>query len=112
MRASFVACILPMLALTVLVPQTVRAANDTPAGDAAAGGRIARERCTGCHTVDAVGPGTDVAPPFSRIAKERGQDRKWLRTWLGNAHPQMPDMNLSALEVENIIAYLDSLPGR
>jgi|HubBroStandDraft_1064217.scaffolds.fasta_scaffold00015_110 cytochrome c len=102
MKVSLIASALAIL--TNVVPGAAFGA-----GDADAGGRLSRERCSGCHTVDAVGPGTDAAPPFSRIAKNWGQDRSWLRTWLTNPHPQMPEMNLSPTEIENIIAYLGTL---
>jgi cytochrome c len=78
-------------------------------GDAKAGWELANQRCSQCHTIDSAGAGIDAAPPFSRIAKDWGQDRKWLKSWLTNPHPQMPEMNLSPLEIEDVIAYLESL---
>lgn len=109
MKGLSIAAALPFVFLATLSSGPGHAAM---AGDPTIGHQLSRQLCTGCHTVDAIGPGTDAAPPFLRIARDRGQDRKWLRSWLTAPHPQMPDMNLSPMEIENIVAYLDSLTKR
>src|SRR5690348_5890082 len=78
------------------------------AGNAEAGWQMARRWCSGCHVVDATGYGTDTAPPFVTIAQQRG-DRRWVRAWLQAPHPPMPNLNLSRGEIDDVIAYLDSL---
>ncbi len=78
------------------------------AGQPEAGWQLARRWCTGCHVVDTAGHGTDAAPPFATIARER-KDRRWVRAWLEAPHPPMPNMSLSRGEIDDVIAYLDSL---
>ncbi len=77
------------------------------AGDAAAGHALARQWCTGCHVVD--NTGQDVAPPFASIARRRAGDPTWVRAWLAAPHPSMPNFNLARQQVEDIVAYLQSL---
>jgi cytochrome c len=79
------------------------------AGDIDAGRRLTQQWCTGCHVAARSGSGTDSAPPLPNIAQHQGRDRQWLRTWLTAPHPPMPNLNLSRQEIENIIAYLESL---
>ena len=81
-----------------------------PAGafDVEAGRRMAEVWCSGCHIVD--GDGTsDVAPGFRQIANDPSKTPDRLRTWLANPHPPMPNFNLSRPEIDDIIAYLESL---
>ena len=79
------------------------------AADANAGGRLVQRWCTGCHVVGDARHGQDAAPPLPPTM-ERHQDRQWLRSWLANPHPPMPDPNLTRQEIEDIVAYLGSLP--
>lgn len=79
------------------------------AGEAGAGRQLALRWCTGCHVVDAGGHGTDAAPPFATIAAKRHQNPSWLRAWLSAPHPRMPDVHLSNREIDDVVAYLNSL---
>lgn len=81
------------------------------AGDAESGHTLARVWCTSCHIVDNAPQGADTAPPFPTIA-ERHHDRAWIRAWLSSPHPPMPNLNLSRQQIDDVVAYLDSLkPG-
>lgn len=95
--------------LLALMAGASTAASAQAAGDREAGWHLARQWCTGCHVVDAAGHGTDVAPAFPVIARERGRDQRWLRAWLATPHPPMPNPNLSGAEIEDVVAYLESL---
>jgi mono/diheme cytochrome c family protein len=86
------------------------AAPASAAGDAQAGHALAQVWCSSCHVVDTSGQGRDTAPPFAAIAKQRAADRAWLRGWLTSPHPPMPNFNLSRKEIDDLIAYLESLP--
>lgn len=87
------------------------AAAAQAAGDAEAGHKLAQVWCTSCHIVDDAPQGADTAPPFPTIA-QRHQDRAWIRAWLASPHPPMPNLNLSRQQIDNVVAYLDSLkPG-
>ena len=79
------------------------------AGDADAGHALARQWCTGCHIVDNTGQGQDMAPPFASIARRRAGDPTWVRAWLAAPHPSMPNFNLARQQVDDIVAYLQSL---
>jgi len=82
------------------------------AGDAQAGHLLARQWCTGCHIVDDSNQGRDTAPPFATIARRHAGDRGWVRAWLNSSHPSMPNFNLSRQQIDDVIAYLDSLAPR
>lgn len=94
--------------LVVLVAGLALAAPALAAGDAQAGHALAQRWCSGCHVVDR-GPGPDSAPPFPAIAQRNPHDHGWVRAWLAAPHPPMPDLHLSRREVEDVVAYLDSL---
>ncbi len=79
------------------------------AGDVATGHQLAQRWCTGCHTVDAAGPARDTAPPFAGIAEQHKHDDAWLRGRLMKPHPPMPDLHLSRREMDDLIAYINSL---
>lgn len=78
-------------------------------GDREAGWHLAARWCSHCHLIDAAGHGTDVAPAFPAIAREHRGDKRWLRAWLSAPHPPMPNLNLSRGEIDDLVAYLESL---
>lgn len=82
------------------------------AGNAEAGHALARVWCSSCHLVDQSEQALDTAPPFATIANRNPADRRWLRGWLIQPHPPMPNFNLSRQEIDDIVAYLDSLTRR
>jgi mono/diheme cytochrome c family protein len=96
---------------TLLVCAVVsRSASAQPIGDAAEGERLAKVWCVSCHLV---GPGqtaaTTEAPPFQSIAEGSTDDFGWLRAFLMNPHPPMPQFSLSREEIRNLAAYIASL---
>lgn len=82
------------------------------AGDAQAGHDLAQRWCTSCHIVDRSGRGPDTGPPFPTIAMRNKEDRSWVRAWLADPHPPMPNFNLSQPQIDDLVAYLDSLKVR
>lgn len=97
----------------VVPPCLVMLASSGPGwatGNRDAGLRLARQWCSGCHAVDEAGSGTDATASFQHIARNHGQDKAWLRGWLSSSHPSMPNFNLSREEIDDIVAYLSSLP--
>ena len=76
--------------------------------DIEAGRRMAEVWCSSCHIVDGHGT-SDVAPGFKQIANDSSKTPDRLRAWLSNPHPPMPDFNLSRPEIDDIIAFLESL---
>lgn len=84
------------------------------AADAKAGAATAKQWCTSCHTVSASsGTGRDTAPPFARIAGRPDFDAEALRAFLANPHPPMKELNLTRSEIDNLVAYIETLkPGK
>jgi mono/diheme cytochrome c family protein len=101
-----------LAATTILLLVAVATAPALAAGDAEAGHTLARQWCTGCHIVDRAGSGPDTAPPFPEIARRNPQDQSWVRAWLVAPHPPMPNFNLTRREIDEVVAYLDSLARR
>jgi len=97
------AVVVPLLSLSGL---TAHAAGNAPAGH-----QLAKQWCNTCHIVEESGSGPDTAPPFPVIA-ERRKDRAWVRAWLVAPHPPMPNLNLTRQEIDDVIAYLDSLASK
>ncbi len=83
------------------------------AADAAVDGRaLARQWCSSCHVVEPGGRGSDAAPPFADIARRHSGDRSWIRAWLTDPHPPMKGITLSRRQIDDIIAYLDTMPQK
>lgn len=78
-------------------------------GDPDIGDELATHWCSNCHAVEGAARASDAAPPLATIAQKHRQDEGWLRAWLGNPHPPMPNLNLSRAEIDDVIAYLRRL---
>jgi cytochrome c len=91
------------IACAWIAPQQARA-------DAAAGERLARQWCVNCHVIDANGPATTIpqGPPSFRIIAGH-LDPGEMRAFLTHPHGAMPDLGLSRAEIDNLIAYIESL---
>ena len=79
------------------------------AGDVARGQALANAWCAGCHIVDRKGTGTDAAPPFPSIANRNAPEQRSPGAFLSAPHPPMPDFNLAREQIDDIVAYLNSL---
>lgn len=111
------------VALLALLPACLGMAP--PVGPAADGEEIFRQKCSGCHTI---GGGRLSGPDLINVAAQR--DRDWLARFIlepdkvlaegdplatgllkeyGNV--SMPAMGLSAGQVQDVIAYLESTGG-
>jgi mono/diheme cytochrome c family protein len=83
------------------------------AADVAAGKRLADQVCSQCHVVGSSGThGTDAAPPLPALAATHGGDPKFLRAWLMAPHPPMPNPGLSRMQIDDVVAYLETLKPR
>lgn len=78
------------------------------AADAAAGRLVAARWCSSCHTTSAA-KGGDVAPPFEQLATRSGFNPDALRGFLANPHPPMRSLDLTRIEIDNLVAYLETL---
>lgn len=94
---------LPALLLASLPPTAAHA-------DSAAGERLARQWCANCHVIDGGNPGAAVPqgpPTFRTVAQQLSPDQ--LRTFLTRPHPPMPDLALTRAEIEDLVAYIETL---
>ena len=86
----------------------------TPAlaqGDPEAGHELVRRWCTACHVVELEGTGADAGPALPSLLAGKQESADEIRGWLADPHPPMPNLDLSRQEIEDIIAYLQSLAG-
>jgi len=78
------------------------------AGDAAAGRRAADTWCAGCHLIGDENKAAMVdVPPFPTIAQEKTPDA--IRAFLFNPHPPMPTFRLSRQDIEDLVAFIETL---
>ena len=80
-------------------------------GDVREGEQFAKAVCAECHAVSKgqVRSPSRAAPSFSDIAASPGLTATAIRVWLQTPHPTMPNITLSDLEKDNVVAYLLSL---
>ena len=85
-------------------------ASSASAADVKEGGKLAEQWCSNCHLV---GPGQaaggDGAPAFDTIADTAADRTDDLRAWLADPHPPMPNLDLTRNEIEDLLAYIESL---
>jgi mono/diheme cytochrome c family protein len=74
-----------------------------------AGHRLAQQWCSSCHQVDATDTIRDFVPSFPSLANRPDRSLSWVRLWLMDPHPPMVGLNLSRAQIDNVIAYLQSL---
>jgi mono/diheme cytochrome c family protein len=100
-----------MRLLAIIATSVMAAASIGPAlaaGDAPSGHQLARQWCSSCHIVDRSEKGPDTAPPFASIARKHAGNDGWVRAWLSTSHPPMPNLNLSRVQIDDIVAYLET----
>lgn len=85
------------------------ATQTTLAADPDRGRELATRWCTSCHVVaDNVAGGT-LGPAFEVMVPVRDRSEAQLKRWLAAPHDPMPDFGLSALEINDLVAYIVSL---
>lgn len=102
-----------LTAVLVLTLAVLTLAQDPPAGppDAVRGKALAGRWCGACHLVQL--RLTTIDPPtFSAIAKDPSKTPEYLRNFFASPHKDMPPIQLTALQVEDIIAYLGTMKKR
>ena len=72
---------------------------------------LAETFCKTCHVVEgeANNPVTAGIPSLRGIANRPGQTGAKIQQVLINPHAPMPDMKLSNQEIQNLLAYLETL---
>lgn len=81
-------------------------------GDVETGRQYALTWCTTCHVVDHAGHGADVGPALPELLAGGKRTSDEIRGWLADPHPPMPNLDLTRQEIEDIVAYLESLAGQ
>jgi mono/diheme cytochrome c family protein len=86
--------------------------NAHPARAAAAdnGAQLARQWCANCHVIsnNSAGPVPQGPPSFQMIAHS-GLTVDQLRAFLSHPHGAMPDLSLTRTEIDELIAYINTL---
>ena len=103
---------LPLTALLVLALVVLTLAQE-PVGppDAARGKALAGRWCGACHLVQL--RLTTIDPPtFAAIAKDPAKTPEYLRNFFASPHKDMPPIQLTPLQIEDIIAYLGTMKKR
>jgi mono/diheme cytochrome c family protein len=94
----------PLLFVMLLLSPSAHAA-----GDAVFGQEIATTWCSACHHMDDAVTAADGARPFAAMARDPKVTPDRLRGFLVKPHGQMPELNLTRQEIENLVAYIESL---
>jgi cytochrome c len=99
----------PAIAQTDTIPPKAKPDLEVPSPEK--GLAFAQRFCKECHVVDGSGATTAQAgiPSLRGIANKPGQSGERIRNVLINPHPPMPDMQVSAQEILDILAYLETL---
>ena len=80
------------------------------AGDAERGRTIAATWCLPCHAAGTPGVTSDVAPSFSWLVENRSAAA--ITGFLAQPHGLMPNIQLGRVQIEDVVAYIESLKGR
>ncbi len=81
-------------------------------GDVAAGEKLAEVHCSRCHAIGNQGASLlEGAPPFRDLKLRYPIEdlAEALAEGMVTAHPQMPVFTFSPEEIDDLLAYLDSL---
>jgi mono/diheme cytochrome c family protein len=99
--------------LLALAGGAASASEDIP-GDAVLGHNLALKVCQQCHHVEAgEREGKLPDPPaFQNLADDTAMTPMALSVFLTTPHSNMPNLILTDAEVDNIIAYIESLKGK
>lgn len=100
-RPASLSCV--VIALLLAAPTLARA-------DAAGGEQLASRWCVACHIIGAGSPATvQQGPPSFRSIAQSGMTAEQLRTFLTRPHGPMPDLSLTRSEIDDLIAYIETL---
>ncbi len=79
-------------------------------GNPTAGRELVLQSCTTCHASNAGPTAADAAPPLSEIARDNRRNTTWIHAWLLNPHRAMAGIMLSRQQIDDVMAYLNTLP--
>jgi mono/diheme cytochrome c family protein len=100
-------------ALALILSAGIEAATPSAAADVLTGARLAGQWCASCHVVGDIPPASvQQGPPSFRTIAQGGLTTDQLRTFLSHPHAPMPDLALTRSEIDDLIAYIDTLRAR
>lgn len=86
--------------------------GNAQAGDVVLGRSVSKKLCVNCHIVEPGGQADIVnpaIPTFMAIAEKPEQTASRIRGFLLDPHPPMPNIQLTAHELDDIATYILSL---
>jgi mono/diheme cytochrome c family protein len=102
-------------AVTILVTSAIGAPALAQSADPALGRRLANSVCSACHAVgdepSAHSP-VAAAPSFIAIGRMPSMNERAITVFLRSSHQHMPNIMLSAAEMDSVAAYILSLGGK
>jgi mono/diheme cytochrome c family protein len=98
-----------LVRIVILILSLGAAAGTAWAGDPAEGRAIAERWCSSCHVAGSRGGGTDAVPTLESISNDPRRSPEWVRQWLNDPHPPMPNLPLTRAQIDDVVAYLESL---
>lgn len=106
MKIVFLAQLIAAAMISLLLPFLPLSAF---AADITRGKTIAQRWCSACHLVapEQTRAVADV-PSFDAVARAK-LPADSLKAFLSDPHPKMPDMSLTRSEIDDIVAYIQSL---
>jgi mono/diheme cytochrome c family protein len=100
--------IMRLAAVALTLAGGITAAFPSAAADAAKGAQLARQWCVHCHVVGAApAPSTVQQGPPAFTAMGMTGDQ--MRAFLTRPHGAMPDLALTRSEIDDVIAYIETL---
>ncbi len=106
------ACLVLSAAVVLAISTVVAAAQDVR-GNVAKGRHLAEHWCSSCHRMSTAGtPGRRGIASFADVARLPSTTALSLRAFLYTSHADMPNIQLSPAEADDLIAFILSLKHR
>ena len=95
-----------LVAFALIIPAFAQEQDATP--NAARGQALARRWCAACHLVQLRLTAIDP-PTFTAIANDPSKSPDYLRVFFVSPHKDMPPIQLTSQQIEDLIVYLGTL---
>jgi cytochrome c len=99
------------IAVGLMLSAAIATALRAMAADVSRGTQLARQWCAHCHIIGSA-PQTGTiqqGPPDLRAVAQGGISSEQLRAFLSHPHGAMPDLALTRSEIDDLIAYIETL---
>jgi mono/diheme cytochrome c family protein len=100
-----------LVSFALALSAAVAASSPSAAADVAKGEQLTRQWCVHCHVIAAAPAAGTVqqGPPSLRAVAQGGRSGGQLRAFLSRPHGAMPDLALARSEIDDLIAYIETL---